>query len=365
MASKKNKKPIFDWEDSINKEISDEDKLKHKDFAQKTVRAKKIRKILFWTLSSSALVAVLGAAIGVSVNRPKFLLTYWYDSVPKIVLEDLNQSKHGISINIFNKKGLEGTPEEILTKLVNESKEVTKSKILKDYVTFENNTKNWFIEPYNFIIDTVSKKTLYIDLAFKVPNNKSVSFVLKNFPIKTTKETIKFDQSSIEKKQKEFNKEFINNLKNKLIYNLFLPVDLNQPFSEETINKYKNEFKKFIKDFNDKFKSNKYNNLNLGWLLTEPKIIDKIDKMRLLPNIVTDTNNLFSPLVFSSEIQIKNIDNSDWKTGTTLLFKAKLLTLSTNTEKLGKYRTEYGIYIQPILEDIEFEVPLKFKKIKK
>lgn len=88
--------------------------------------------------------------------------------------------------------------------------------------------------------------------------------------------------------------------------------------------------------------------------------------MKIISNFVTETNNFYSPIIFTSPISLKGFDQEDWKNSSKLVFKGKIITLSTNTEKINKVKTQYGIYIEPKYEnqEIQFEIPLLFDKNK-
>ncbi|BAP39670.1 hypothetical protein [Metamycoplasma canadense] len=370
---KKNKKKLdIDWEDSIDKDVSPEDQLKHKKHAIAAVKSKKIRKILFWSISLSALVGIAGLTIGIQLSKPKKALIYWYSKIKKISFYDLNNSDNNlINIKINKNQTIKGTPEFVLGEIANNNNKQNFDYLFKEYATLnflKNNINDWNIEYENFVIDSISKNILFTDLVFKLKNSRSIEFVIRNFPIKTSDETEKYNTNSIKQKQKQFSKEFINKTKNKLLYKLFLPIDINDNFSEDRINKYKEEVKKYILLFNKKIeqaKNNFYSLIDLSWYFSEIFKINDIESIRFVSNFVTETNNFYSPIIFSSPIEIKNFDNADWKKNSFLSFKGKILTLSTNTEKFKGKKIQYGIYIDPTEEELDFSVPLYFDKFKK
>ncbi|MCV3733581.1 hypothetical protein OF364_01265 [Mycoplasma enhydrae] len=357
--SKKNNED-FDWEDSIDKEISDEDKLKHKEVAKKVVKAAKIKKIAFWSATAVALSAVLITTIVVITMKPRFLLTYWYNSVPQVIYEEYDDSKYGIIIKKENIQ-LDGNPEQIMTQLTNENDDLKKSKVLKDYIKFSDDKHNYSVQANNFIIDSITKKRLYVDLAFRKNRSQKVEFVIKNFPINTKYETVKFNESALKSKKQEFSKKFLEDIKSKIVFNLFLPIDITKNPPKDKVIEYKSQLKNFIDEFNQKQKTGNYDPISLSWTLTKDIPINKGTKsIKLLPNIDTNSN-FFFPLMLMSEIILENFDTEKWIDNSKLKFKARLLTLSLNTERLGKYRAEYGIYIEPSDQEFEFSVPLKFK----
>ncbi|WP_434343620.1 hypothetical protein V2P32_00180 [Mycoplasma sp. 06067-C1-B144P-99-0482-3] len=87
--------------------------------------------------------------------------------------------------------------------------------------------------------------------------------------------------------------------------------------------------------------------------------------MKIISNLTTDTFNFFSPVIFTKNINIIGLDKDDWKENTRLKFDARLIALSTHTEKFGNKKIQYGIYIETNADEstIEFNAPLVFKKL--
>ncbi|MGX9339656.1 hypothetical protein ACWXVO_02895 [Mycoplasma sp. 1890] len=377
---KDNKDLEFDWVDSIDKDVSFEDQLKHKKVAQRLTKAKKIRKILFWSLSGGLLSSVIIATVSIQLTKPKKALIYWFNSVKKYSFNLNNKKNKDVNIKINNDIKIDGTPESVMAKIINNSDSDNISLLFKknvqkeisEYAIFENKNSNvkWKIEFENFVIDTLSKNTLFVDLVFKHQEGTNTEFVIRNFPIYTTLKTKQFNEETIKKKQDQFDSKFIESIRNKVAYKLLLPIDVKDKFSNEKINRYKAEFRKFIQDFNDKFSSIKNDSSKLidySWAFGEPhKINNGIEQMTVVSNFVTETNNFYSPILFTSPIKIEGFDNEDWKTSTRIKFKGRIITLSTNKEKLGRYHSQYGIYIEPNYgnnqKEIEFDVPLFFEK---
>ncbi|PYF43108.1 hypothetical protein [Metamycoplasma alkalescens] len=377
---KKNKKNEFDWIDSIENEISAEDQLKHKEYAKKVVKNKKIKKILFWTFTSSALTAIIGAAIGIALNKPAKALIYWYDRIKKYSFSDIKEGKHpDIQIEINKNNSLAFTPEGLIKEIVNNKNEENVRLIFGDtnneaYAKFnlKNKQKNWEMEFENFVIDTISKDILYVDLVLKEKGNTPIDFVIKNFPIKTSKKTEKYstENPQIKEKQTQLGKVYIEEIKKKIAYNFYTQIDLKDNFPVSTIKSYKEEFKKYIDQYNKKIETANefYQNLDLSWNFSEPfQSTNNLGQMKIASNITTDTFNFFAPIVFTKKIELINFDEENWKQTSRLKFDAKILTLSTHTEKLGSKKVQYGIYIEIKTDDQEIEInaPLSFRKIPK
>lgn len=373
MKKKKNDLEI-DWVDSIDKDVSPEDQLKHKRHAKAVVKSKRTRKILFWSISSVALVSVLSATVAIQLSKPSKALIYWYPKINKHSFTNLKSSNNLIEIKINENQTINSTPEDLINTIVNNDDKQNYELIFSKYATFvnKNQNKNWSVQYENFVIDSVSQNTLFIDLVFREEGNAPIEFVVRNFPLLTSKKTIKYDKNNVISKENEFNDDFLNDLKKKILYKLFLPININDNFSKEKINKYKDEFKKYIEKINNLIRQNEQDFkslIDISWLFNEQfKINDNLENMQIVSNFITETNNFYSPIIFTSPIEIKNFDTDDdsWKTNSILSFKARVITLSTHTEKLGKYKTQYGIYIKPNFskDEIQFEVPLLFDKLK-
>ncbi|BAQ54636.1 hypothetical protein [Mycoplasmopsis arginini] len=369
---KKNQKIEFDWEDSIDKDVSPEDQLKHKKHAQNVVKAKKVRKILFWTFSAAALSSIVIATVAINLSKPSKALIYWYNHVKKYSFNSNNLNNNDIRITVKKGTKIEGTPEDVMSKIISNTSEENFKLLFKDYALAENlkPEKNWNIEYENFVIDSISKNTLFIDLVFKQKGNTPIDFVIKNFPIVTSENTKKYNDEAIEEKKNQFTNEFIESIKKQILYKLLLPINIKDNFSDEKINKYKNAFKSYIEKINEKISNNIDNFpslLDISWSFSEPfKVNDNLEEMKIISNFVTETNNFYSPIIFTSPITLKGFDQEDWKNSSKLVFKGRIITLSTNTEKINKVKTQYGIYIEPKYEnqEIQFEIPLLFDKNK-
>ncbi|SYV90264.1 Uncharacterised protein, partial [Metamycoplasma alkalescens] len=133
----------------------------------------------------------------------------------------------------------------------------------------KNKQKNWEMEFENFVIDTISKDILYVDLVLKEKGNTPIDFVIKNFPIKTSKKTEKYstENPQIKEKQTQLGKVYIEEIKKKIAYNFYTQIDLKDNFPVSTIKSYKEEFKKYIDQYNKKIETANefYQNLDLSW----------------------------------------------------------------------------------------------------
>ncbi|PZV98725.1 hypothetical protein [Metamycoplasma auris] len=390
---KKNRQEI-DWIDSIDNDISIEDQLKHKEFAKQSIKAKKIKKILFWTFTSAALTTIIGATIGIQLSKPKNALIYWYDKIQKYSFSEIllnnNKKEYPIKLTINkNKKIPNQTPEGLLEYLVNNKIETNKnlifgSKETEGYAKLEflNKDKNWYIEFENFVIDTISKDILIVDLVFKEKGNSEIDFVIRNFPIRTEKETEKYNLESLDQTKKnntiKNSKAIIDEIKSKIAYSFYSPIDLKGNYPQEKINSYKNILKQYIEEFNQLYNLNNqdlkfYQRLDISRLFSEPfshliKVNEDLGSLRIYSNAAIETSNFFSPLIFNSKIELKNIDTDNWQEETHLKFKAKIVTLGTETKKIGRKKIQYGIYIEATnneQKEIEFDIPLRFKKTSK
>ncbi|ENY68619.1 Hypothetical protein MAU_4080 [Metamycoplasma auris 15026] len=379
---KKRNKQEIDWIDSIDNDISIEDQLKHKEFAKQSVKDKKIRKILFWTFTSAALTTIIGATIGIQLSKPKNALIYWYDKIEKYAFSSVsnNNKEYPISITLNPNQVIKGkTPESLLEILVSNKNASNIDLIFGDKnndsyaaLSQKDPNKQWNVEFENFIIDTVSKNILYVDLVFKEKGSNEISFVIRNFPIKTELNTEQYNLEKLDDTKKANTKKnennIINEIKKKMAYSFYTPIDLKGNYPKEKVAVYKNALEKYITNFNTNLKQKEfYQKLDLSWFFSEPfsKSSDELGLMRLYSNASIETSNFFSPLVFSS-IELKNFNNQNWKEETRLKIKAKVITLATETKKINKKKIQYGLYIEAKEnnenKEIEFDIPLSFLK---
>ena len=140
----KNSDPLDQWEQEIKRRVSIEDQLLHKDIGTKIAKQKKIKKILFITLSVAGIVTIVGATIGVTSRKKMELVTYddyidvsLYSQInskfKELYLDGKQPDKkdYPITWNV-NTKPILGEPFEILKKILSEGAKLD-NEIFKEF----------------------------------------------------------------------------------------------------------------------------------------------------------------------------------------------------------------------------------------
>lgn len=180
----------YELEDHIN-EITDKDKKEFKKFAVKTTKAKRIKSILFWTLSASTIATVFGVVYG--IKKPKNDYLFWKGT--PLLSED--KIKEYIQYN--KNYNFDITAKEFYESLILDT--TINNKYLKE-AGFKNLKDSLFsFEIHNIIEDTLNN-SIHIDVLLKSKVGGEQYIILENLTFLNFKEpSEKYTIGSTEQKQ--------------------------------------------------------------------------------------------------------------------------------------------------------------------
>ncbi|MBN0970899.1 hypothetical protein [Mycoplasma phocoeninasale] len=336
----KNKKsPKDPWDEEIDQKVTLNDQLQFKDTARKTVKLKKVRTIIFFSLGAAAAAIVIGLAVG--IKQTKEFLKLW-DATANVVLSNeakYDKEKNPNGILSWNENvTIEGKPEEIMESLFSNLK-LTSNEKLKPF-NFEIMQANMEATIANVILDLIDKDSLHFDIQI-ASNDKNPQFkVIRNFTIKTSKPTEITSTSEIVKHnsnsrvQASFNESWKLNF---FTTNTYRYDDIN------------NQNKIIIKEIIDNINSKKDLNYIDRSLLLQNEIVKNNYFFRLSREIVTTKEKsklFFIPFKFTGDLTFAETDENGHELfEPEIVFNGGFFSLANNTIRIKGEKYEYGLYI--------------------
>ncbi|WP_277871984.1 hypothetical protein [Metamycoplasma hominis] len=356
----KNSDPLDQWEQEIKRRVSIEDQLLHKDIGTKIAKQKKIKKILFITLSVAGIVTIVGATIGVTSRKKMELVTY-DDYIDVSLYSQINskfkelyldgkqpdKKNYPITWNV-NTKPILGEPFEILKKILSEGAKLD-NEIFKEF-NFKYDASQWNPRLTNFFLDAINRKHLHFDIYLENKKHLNQSYVVRNFTIETTNvlDNEMFSETQIAK----WNEQDPNISKAALTknWNFYYVTKTNANLNFENDKTFE-ELRNKISNFNNKILNNSdYNYVDKSlWLTSHPKKTDE-SELNYFKLFQSDVRDWFVPFNFLSQgIQLKRDENNENNIFTKTLnleFKSTFYTIVKNKLILkNKSSYEYAIYV--------------------
>ncbi|AXE60758.1 hypothetical protein DA803_01490 [[Mycoplasma] phocae] len=333
------KNPKDPWDEDIEKKVSADDQIKFKDTAKKTVKLRKARSIIFFSLGAAAAAIIIGLAVG--IKQTKEPLKLW-DSSANIFLVhqakyDKDKNPNGI-LAWDDNITINGKPEDIMRELFS-NLNLLDNSILKplNFKLIEPNVKATIA---NVILDLIDKKTLHFDIQLSSQSKNPEFKVIRNFTIKTSEETnIATNQriishNSNSRVQSSFNENWKLNF---FTTNTYRSDDLN--------NKNKIEIKKILDNINK--------NKNLNYIDRSLLIQNEFTKgnyfFRLTRELVATkekTKFFFIPFKFNGDLTFVETDSDgNGLINPEIRFNASFFSLANSTIRIKGEKYEYGLYL--------------------
>ena len=304
----------------MNKEnkdpLSTEEAFHYKKIGTNLEKKKKIKKILFWSLSVATVGIIVGITFSIKKQQNEYYL--WKNKSKIYQLEEKEKIYDNKYISYSNKK-YDDTKSNLIKKLV-ANNFLEKNDALKT-LNFVNKKNDIYTTQITNIIDNTIDDCVNFDAMFINKKTKQTEVILQNINVKckTTKEAYSLKSNE---------KNALENISKRL-------ESINFKFRSENNNDKVNELKKKIKNYNEMVK--KYNT----------KEDDSIDVhflgMLFQKYFYSDFGDInFFPYLIQ-EIKYDENENK-------ISFKYKTFILTNTTEKYKRIKFNYFRYISDGIE---------------